>query len=60
MPDDPIPELKLNVDFPLRCPLCHVELMGGATKHKKDCPFYPISYQALLDGIDPPKIEPEE
>ena len=35
---------------PSYCPECHVPLMGGATRHKKDCPFRKIIENVEDDG----------
>jgi hypothetical protein len=37
-------------EMPTHCVACGVHLRGGATRHEKSCPFYPMSYQAGVDA----------
>jgi len=53
MPDDPKQKRPMPPSY---CGYCGVYLIGGATVHAEDCPFYPISYQALMRDE---KIAPE-
>lgn len=35
-----------------RCVICEAPLAGGDTIHRKNCPFYPISWVGMLEGFE--------
>jgi hypothetical protein len=38
------------MNFPTHCHRCGVPLMGGATRHLKTCPLYPISVVGIQES----------
>lgn len=44
---------EAKFQLPTHCEHCGVYLQGGATVHLETCPWYPISYYALMKDAAP-------